>query len=72
MTYSSELYQQVTLVHNRKPRNFRKMEDSNHCCHGFNALCGDDYEVYKKVDEENLIQELNLTGTGCAISKASA
>ena len=71
MTYSNELYQQVILDHNRKPRNFREMEDSTHNCHGYNPLCGDDYEIYLKVDEENVIQDLSFTGTGCAISNAS-
>ncbi len=71
MTYSNELYKQVILEHNKKPRNFRKMEDSTHNCHGYNPLCGDDYEIYLKVDEANVIQDLSFTGTGCAISNAS-
>ncbi|MBC8284797.1 MAG: SUF system NifU family Fe-S cluster assembly protein [Nitrospinae bacterium] len=71
MDYSSELYKQVILEHNRKPRNFRVMEDSTHNCHGYNPLCGDDFEIFLKVDEENVIQDLSFKGTGCAISKAS-
>ena len=71
MTYSNELYQQVILEHNKKPRNFRKMEDSTHNCHGYNPLCGDDYEIFLKVDEANVIKDLSFTGTGCAISNAS-
>lgn len=71
MALSNELYQQVILEHNKKPRNFRKMENATHSCHGYNRLCGDDYEIYLKVDEENIIQDLSFTGTGCAISKAS-
>ena len=71
MALNNELYQQVILEHNKKPRNFRKMEDSTHYCHGYNRLCGDDYEIYLKVDEKNIIQDLSFTGTGCAISKAS-
>ena len=71
MIYSNQLYQQVILEHNKKPQNFRKMEDSTHNCHGYNPLCGDDYEIYLKVDEANVIQDLSFTGTGCAISNAS-
>ena len=71
MIYSTRLYQQVILEHNKKPRNFRKMEDSTHNCHGYNLLCEDDYEIYLKVDEVNVIQDLSITGTGCAISNAS-
>ena len=72
MAYSNELYQQGILEHNRKPRNFREMEDSTHNCHGYNPLCGDDFKVYLKVDSSNVIQDLSFIGTGCAISKASS
>ena len=57
MTYSNELYQQVTLEHNKKPRNFRKMEDATHNCHGYNPFCGDDYEIYLNVDEARVVFE---------------
>jgi nitrogen fixation protein NifU and related proteins len=72
MTYSSELYQQMILEHNRKPRNFREMKNYTHHCHGYNPMCGDDYEIFLKVDEANVIQDLSFKGAGCAISKASA
>src|SRR4030095_5019017 len=42
----SELYQQVILDHNKKPRNFRKMETANRRAEGFNPLCGDQLIVY--------------------------
>ena len=71
MTYSNELYKQVILEHNKKPRNFREMEDSTHHCHGYNPLCGDDYEIYLKVDKANVIQDLSFTGAGRTISNAS-
>ena len=37
-----ELYQQVILDHNRKPRNFQKLTDANRTAEGFNPLsqCG--------------------------------
>ena len=72
MSYSEELYQQVILEHNKKPRNFREMEDSTHNCHGYNPLCGDDYEIYLKVGEDNVVLDASFIGSGCAISKASA
>ena len=71
MSYNNELYQQVILEHNKKPRNFREMQDSTHNCHGYNPLCGDDYEIYLKVSGNDIIEEVSFTGTGCAISKAS-
>lgn len=72
MSYSDELYQQVILEHNRKPRNFREMKNATHSCHGYNPLCGDDYEIYLQVDDKNVIQDVSFVGSGCAISKASS
>jgi len=39
MSELSELYQAVILDHNKKPRNFRKLETANHTAEGFNPLC---------------------------------
>ena len=72
MSYDNELYQQVILDHNRKPRNFREMENPTQSCHVINPLCGDDITVYLKVDDtEGLIEDISFIGSGCAISKAS-
>ena len=72
MSYDNELYQQVILDHNRKPRNFREMPEATHSCHGFNPLCGDDYTVYLKINGDDVIEEVSFMGSGCAISKASS
>lgn len=66
-----ELYQQVILDHNRSPRNFRELPDPTRKIEGYNPLCGDHYTVYLKVDGD-VIQDISFTGSGCAISKASA
>lgn len=67
----SELYQQVILDHNKKPRNFRKLENANHTAEGYNPLCGDQLTVYLNVEDDR-VQEVGFEGSGCAISKASA
>jgi len=67
-----ELYQEVILDHNRKPRNCKVPEGTTHSSHGYNPLCGDDYHIYVVVDNEGKIQTAGFQGTGCAISKASA
>jgi nitrogen fixation NifU-like protein len=72
MSYKSDLYQQVILDHNRKPRNFHAMDGATHTCEGFNPLCGDRLTVYLKLDPAGVIDEVSFTGSGCAISKASA
>jgi nitrogen fixation NifU-like protein len=71
MSELSELYQQVILDHNKKPRNFRKLESANHSAEGYNPLCGDHLTVYLDV-EEDAVKEIAFEGSGCAISKAAA
>ena len=71
MSELSELYQQVILDHNKKPRNFRKLENANHSAEGYNPLCGDQLTVYLDL-ENDLVKDVGFEGSGCAISKASA
>jgi nitrogen fixation NifU-like protein len=66
-----ELYQQVILDHNKNPRNFHDMPDATNRVDGYNPLCGDHYTIFLKTDGET-IEEVSFTGSGCAISKASA
>lgn len=66
-----ELYQQVILDHNKNPRNFHAMADATAQVDGYNPLCGDHYTIFLKTDGEQ-IAEVSFTGSGCAISKASA
>ncbi|MGH7197208.1 MAG: Fe-S cluster assembly sulfur transfer protein SufU [Candidatus Omnitrophota bacterium] len=67
-----DLYQEVILDHNKNPRNFKKLEDANLYSHGFNPICGDDYELYLLVDQGGTIKKVGFQGHGCAISKSSA
>jgi nitrogen fixation NifU-like protein len=71
MSELSELYQQVILDHNKKPRNFQKLEGANRVAEGFNPLCGDQLTVYLLM-EEGVVGDVSFVGTGCAISKAAA
>ena len=71
MSELSELYQQVILDHNKKPRNFRKLEGANHSAEGYNPLCGDHLTIYIDL-EDNSLKEIAFEGSGCAISKAAA
>jgi nitrogen fixation NifU-like protein len=67
----SELYQQVILDHNKKPRNFKTIEDASATQEGYNPLCGDQLTLYLKMNGET-IEDVGFQGSGCAISKASA
>ena len=73
MSELSELYQAVILDHNKKPRNFHKLETANRSAEGFNPLCGDQLHVYLQVEGEgDRVNDISFEGTGCAIWKASA
>jgi nitrogen fixation NifU-like protein len=65
-----DLYQEVILDHNRRPRNFRAL-DAGRKAEGFNPLCGDHLTVYLRIDD-GVITDVGFQGAGCAISKASA
>jgi nitrogen fixation NifU-like protein len=67
----SDLYQEVILDHNKRPRNFRAIERPSHQAEGFNPLCGDRLNLFLQVDGER-ITDVAFQGAGCAISKASA
>ena len=71
MSELSELYQQVILDHNKKPRNFHKLENANYSAEGYNPLCGDQLTVYVNLDNDQ-VKDVGFEGSGCAISKASA
>ena len=71
MSELSELYQQVILDHNKKPRNFRKLESANHTAEGYNPLCGDQLTIYMNLENDR-VTDVGFEGSGCAISKASA
>ncbi|HET6892477.1 MAG TPA: SUF system NifU family Fe-S cluster assembly protein [Pyrinomonadaceae bacterium] len=71
MSELSELYQQVILDHNKKPRNFRKLETANRSAEGYNPLCGDHLNVYLDLESDR-VKDVSFEGSGCAISKAAA
>jgi nitrogen fixation NifU-like protein len=66
-----DLYQEVILDHNRRPRNFHALADASHRAEGYNPLCGDRVTLYVKL-EGDVISDMAFEGSGCAISKASA
>ena len=71
MSDLSDLYQEVILDHNKRPRNFRTLDTANHSAEGYNPLCGDRLHLYVRVDDD-VVTDVGFQGSGCAISKASA
>jgi nitrogen fixation NifU-like protein len=66
-----DLYQEVILDHNRRPRNFGVLEAANRRAVGHNPLCGDRLTVFIRVQDDR-VADISFQGSGCAISKASA
>jgi nitrogen fixation NifU-like protein len=67
----NDLYRDVILDHNRRPRNFGALESADASVEGFNPMCGDRLTVRLKMDEDK-ISDIRFEGQGCAISTASA
>src|SRR3954468_10689134 len=71
MSQSKQLYQEVILDHNRKPRNWGTLPDATHRAEGVNPLCGDRLNLAVKVNG-GAIEQIAFEGESCAICKASA
>lgn len=71
MADTRQLYQEVILDHNRKPRNWGSLADATHKAEGVNPLCGDRLHLDVKLADE-AVQAIAFEGESCAICKASA
>jgi nitrogen fixation NifU-like protein len=71
MSELDDLYQDIILNHNKRPRNYRKMPEATHHAEGHNPLCGDEVTVFLHLDGD-VVSDVSFDGQGCAISKASA
>lgn len=66
-----DLYQEVILDHNRRPRNWGAIDAPDRKADGYNPLCGDKLRLTLRMDGDR-IGDVKFEGSGCAISKASA
>ena len=66
-----DLYRDVILDHNKRPRNFGRLDPADAHADGHNPLCGDRLSVFVKLNGDR-IEDLRFEGKGCAISTASA
>ena len=71
MADSKQLYQEVILDHNKKPRNWGVLADATHKAEGHNPLCGDHLTLTLKLAGD-AVDAVNFQGESCAICKASA
>jgi len=65
------LYQEVILDHNRKPRNYGRLDHPSHQAEGLNPLCGDHIHVALELSGDRIVA-IAFHGESCAICKASA
>ena len=66
-----DLYREVILDHNKRPRNFGRLDPADALANGHNPLCGDRLTVTLNLSGDH-IDDVKFEGNGCAISKASA
>ncbi len=66
-----DLYRDVIVDHNRRPRNFGKLAGASHFAEGYNPLCGDKLHLFLEI-KDDIIRDIHFEGEGCAISTASA
>ena len=71
MSEMSDLYHEIILDHNKRPRNYRVMPECSCRAEGHNPLCGDEVEVFVRL-EDGKLADVAFQGQGCAISRASA
>lgn len=69
--HTNSLYQEVILDHNRKPRNYGKLDHASHQAVGHNPLCGDRLDITLQLEHDQ-INSIAFQGESCAICKASA
>lgn len=71
MSELMDLYQEVILDHNKKPRNYGSLANPDRHAEGNNPLCGDELQIFLKMDGDR-IDDIRFECSGCAISTASA
>lgn len=66
------LYSEALLEHATHPDHNHELADAT-CSHeGVNPSCGDDLVLHVRLGADGTIEEASWTGSGCAISQASA
>ena len=64
------LYREVIMAHHQNPQGRSPLDKVSAHAHGYNASCGDEFDVNIKV-EDNIVTGIQVDGHGCAISQAA-
>lgn len=65
------LYQDLILDHYRNPRNHGELKEATHRADAVNLACGDTLHI-DIIVKNDIIEDVKFSGSGCAISQASA
>ena len=70
---SANVYTAALMEHNAHPDNKFELENFTHEHEGINPSCGDEMVLKLRLSEDgSTIEEAAFTGSGCAVSQASA
>ena len=69
---TKELYREILNEHNINPSHKKDIDQPSFCLDGVNPSCGDQITLKLKLDDSGKIIDAGYTGSGCAISQASA
>lgn len=67
----ASIYTTALMEHNAHPDYKYAMEHATHTREGVNPSCGDELTLTLRI-EDGLVEEAAFTGSGCAVSQASA
>ena len=71
MADNRAFYNEILIDHNMHPAHKHELPDADMEMRGYNPTCGDDITLRLKVSEGGVVDGA-FTGSGCAISQASA
>ena len=67
----NDLYEEIIIDHYRNPRNNEELENPDAEIEADNPFCGDEVKIQLKF-QDGRVDEIGVTGRGCAISQSSA
>lgn len=71
LVVDDDLYKTIILEHYAHPPHKGALADHTHHEEGFNPSCGDEIEVFLRV-EDNTVTKASFDGVGCSLCLASA
>ena len=66
-----DLYQDIILDHNKRPRHYGTLADYTHTAEGYNPICGDKLTIFLVLNGDH-IEAVQFESACCAICKSSA